>query len=293
MRSCAARLLTLARIAQTPMPAQVMSQYNLGPNGAIVTSLNLFATRFDQVIDILERRAGVGASAGEESTGREGERGEASGQAEKGEPPLEYILVDTPGQIEIFTWSASGGIITELLASSFATVVCYVVDTPRCAAPPVFMSNMLYALSILYKAKLPMLLAFNKADVADPAFAVEWMTDFEAFHAALEADSSYQASLSRSMCLVLDEFYSGLKHVGVSAVTGQGLEGFFAAVDAAAEQYWTNYRTELDKRIADKKRREGEARTAGVESLKADLAEDRKKAGLGGGGSSGSDGSGD
>ena len=27
----------------------VMKQYSLGPNGGILTSLNLFATRFDQV----------------------------------------------------------------------------------------------------------------------------------------------------------------------------------------------------------------------------------------------------
>jgi GPN-loop GTPase len=29
---------------------EVMSEYQLGPNGGILTSLNLFATRFDQVI---------------------------------------------------------------------------------------------------------------------------------------------------------------------------------------------------------------------------------------------------
>lgn len=28
----------------------VMKQYGLGPNGGILTSLNLFATRFDQVL---------------------------------------------------------------------------------------------------------------------------------------------------------------------------------------------------------------------------------------------------
>ena len=28
----------------------VMKEYNLGPNGGILTSLNLFATRFDQVL---------------------------------------------------------------------------------------------------------------------------------------------------------------------------------------------------------------------------------------------------
>ncbi len=37
---------------------EVMMQYGLGPNGAILTSLNLFATRFDQVVgktDIIRR----------------------------------------------------------------------------------------------------------------------------------------------------------------------------------------------------------------------------------------------
>ena len=29
----------------------VMKEYNLGPNGGILTSLNLFATRFDQVCE--------------------------------------------------------------------------------------------------------------------------------------------------------------------------------------------------------------------------------------------------
>ena len=36
------------------------------------------------------------------------------------------------------------------------------MDTPRCAAPVPFMSNMLYACSILYKTKLPFVVAFNK-----------------------------------------------------------------------------------------------------------------------------------
>ena len=35
---------------------EVMKQYNLGPNGGIVTSLNLFATRFDQVMSFLDKR---------------------------------------------------------------------------------------------------------------------------------------------------------------------------------------------------------------------------------------------
>jgi GTPase SAR1 family protein len=91
---------------------------------------------------------------------------------------LDYVLVDTPGQIEIFTWSASGAIITEAFASTFPTVVAYVVDTPRSTSPVTFMSNMMYACSILYKTRLPLVLTFNKVDVAKHEFAVEVGTPF-------------------------------------------------------------------------------------------------------------------
>ena len=39
----------------------------------------------------------------------------------------------------------AGSIVTELLASSFPTVLIYVVDTCRCQSAITFMSNMLYA----------------------------------------------------------------------------------------------------------------------------------------------------
>jgi hypothetical protein len=37
----------------------VMKSYNLGPNGAILTSLNLFAAQFDQVIKLIESKTDI------------------------------------------------------------------------------------------------------------------------------------------------------------------------------------------------------------------------------------------
>ncbi|RQM05754.1 hypothetical protein DH86_00004114 [Scytalidium sp. 3C] len=148
---------------------EVMRSYNLGPNGGILTSLNLFATKIDQILNLLDKRT-------------------TPDPAKPDSKRIKNILVDTPGQIEVFVWSASGSILLDSLASTFPTVIAYIIDTPRTASTSTFMSNMLYACSILYKTKLPMILVFNKTDVKDAEFAKEWMTDFEAFQAALREE---------------------------------------------------------------------------------------------------------
>ena len=81
---------------------------------------------------------------------------------------------------------------------------------------------MLYSLSILYKSKIPLCVVFNKTDIMDCKFASEWMTDFDKFDEALSKQDNYLASLSRSMSLVLDEFYQLVPHCGVSSITGAG-----------------------------------------------------------------------
>ncbi len=80
-------LLLYLDIRDTVKFKEVMKQYGFGPNGAIMTSLNFFAARFDKVLQLI---------------GKNAER-------------VRYVVIDTPGQIEVFTWSASGMIITEAL----------------------------------------------------------------------------------------------------------------------------------------------------------------------------------
>ena len=70
-----------------------MLSHGLGPNGAIMTCLNLFSTNIHKIIDVLEKKT-----------------------------DLDYITIDTPGQLEVFSWSASGKIISDSFACTYPTV---------------------------------------------------------------------------------------------------------------------------------------------------------------------------
>ena len=74
---------------------EIMKKYKLGPNGAILTCLNLFASDIQHLLQQLTKQRETGT---------------------------QYFIVDTPGQIEAFNWSASGQIITQCLASDGPTV---------------------------------------------------------------------------------------------------------------------------------------------------------------------------
>lgn len=245
---------------------EVMRQYKLGPNGGILTSLNLFATKIDQILALLERRTAP--------------------PEDPSQKQIKHVLIDTPGQIEVFVWSASGDILLGSLASSFPTVIAYIIDTPRTTSTSTFMSNMLYACSILYKTKLPMILVFNKIDVKDASFAKEWMTDFEAFQAALQSEeeggsfggiegmgqgSGYMSSLLHSMSLVLEEFYKHLKVVGVSAARGDGIDEFFVAVQEKKEEFERDYKPELEKRRQEREEMKQAKREKDLGRLLSDL----------------------
>jgi len=74
---------------------QIMKDYKLGPNGAILTCLNLFASQMVKLQTEVDKRKAEGT---------------------------QVFIYDTPGQIESFNWSASGQIITQTLAVEAPTV---------------------------------------------------------------------------------------------------------------------------------------------------------------------------
>ena len=187
---------------------EVMTSNNLGPNGAILTSLNLFSTNIDKVISILESKK-----------------------------DLDFVVIDTPGQLEVFSWSASGKLITDSFSIIFPSILIYIIDIPRCNNPNTFSSNMLYALSIMYKMKLPLMIAFNKVDVTKDNKVIEWMQDFQSLQDALRKKDDYISTFSSSLSLLLAEFYKTIKYVSISSKTGEGFDELISKCEEIRKKY--------------------------------------------------------
>lgn len=135
---------------------------------------------------------------------------------------------------------------------------------------------------------------------------MQWMQDFEVFQAAISSDHSYTSTLTNSLSLALDEFYKNLKSVGVSSVSGAGIEAYFTAIEESAQEFMETYkyclpliklfliiadpydwsvwsyfhiyaayyclcRADLDKRRAEKQRLEEERQKENINKLRKDM----------------------
>ena len=207
----------------------VMSKHQIGPNSAILTCLNLFCTNIDKVVTFLEENR----------------------------RKVKYIFVDTPGQIEVFTWSASGTIITQVLGSTFPTSILFSIDSVRCTADPLcFMSCILYATSIMCKTQLPMVLLFNKKDACDTDKLFRWMRDPKSFEDDMTKHSdSYASVLNRNLSVILSEFYETMRCISVSSGSGEGINDLFEEFDSCRLEYVNEYRQNVLSKVSQEESR--------------------------------------
>ncbi|KMV66661.1 hypothetical protein M970_021390 [Encephalitozoon cuniculi EcunIII-L] len=181
---------------------ETMEKYELGPNGGITTCLNLFLLNIGTYIDRIVE---------------------------------EYVIVDTPGQIEAFTWSSPGYVLIETLKTIGDVILVYTVDSLSSHKHAVFMSNMMYAASLMCRYEVETLCLFNKKDLSGSELLEEWISDYEKFRESLNEDDMFSPVLG-SMALHFEEFYNSIRTVSVSSYTGYGKSDFFGAVDQMLDE---------------------------------------------------------
>jgi GTPase SAR1 family protein len=118
---------------------EIMSRYNLGPNGAFIKASELIAEKSDEIL---------------------------SGEPFKNLDKWDIILVDTPGQMEAFLFRPASRVFLEKLRKISHAVLVYVIDAS--AIERVSDAVLLWFLFVLLQVKTGLLAVpvINKRDIA-------------------------------------------------------------------------------------------------------------------------------
>lgn len=173
----------------------IMKQYDLGPNGSLIMANDLIAAKMDDI----------------------------QGQVDAVNP--DYLIVDTPGQIELFAYRSSGGYVVDSMSSEEKTSI-FLFDGALITTPVNFVSIALLSTSIRLRLGLPTINAVTKTDLIGPKVReiLEWSSSLSALEGAIAAESdgeTYTLTTSILRGLNLGGFAQGL--IPVSNVTGDGL----------------------------------------------------------------------
>lgn len=180
----------------------VMRQYDLGPNGALIMANDLIASKISQIQD----------------------------QIDMVNP--DYLIVDTPGQIELFAYRSSGPFIVENLIGE-EKISIFLFDGALITTPVNFVSIALLATSIRLRLNLPTLNVLTKSDLIGNQVkeVMKWSTNLGSLENAIarEADGeTYTLTSNILRGLNLGGFAQGL--IPISNVTGEGMVNLEASI---------------------------------------------------------------
>ncbi len=114
---------------------EIMESFGLGPNGALVASLDMAVSQVNDLRDeILETER-------------------------------DYVLVDCPGQMELFAYRNSGPLMVSGLAAGDTAVSLYLLDANISRTPSGYLSCMLLGVSLGIRFGLPQLNILSKSDI--------------------------------------------------------------------------------------------------------------------------------
>jgi len=180
----------------------IMKQYDLGPNGALIMANDLIASKIEEI------------------------------QKDVNNVNPDYLVVDTPGQIELFAYRSSGPFFVQNLDAE-EKVSLFLFDGALITSPVNFVSVALLATGIKLRLGLPSINVLTKTDLIAEKLKdiIRWSTNLKALEEAIskEADGeTYTLTTNILRSLNLGGFAQGL--IPVSNVSGEGMVNLESAL---------------------------------------------------------------
>ncbi|MHA1958868.1 MAG: PRK13768 family protein [Candidatus Thorarchaeota archaeon] len=180
---------------------EVMRKFGLGPNGALVASLDIAVSHIDDMREeILELER-------------------------------DYAIVDCPGQMELFAYRNSGPLIVSSLRGQDTALSLYLLDSNIAKTPAGFLSSMLLGLSINIRFDLPQIHVLSKPDILlddEVERIVSWNEDIYRLEEELDSSSTgLVREYSTAILRMLEDLGGTTDVIPVSAKEMTGIETLY------------------------------------------------------------------
>lgn len=187
---------------------EVMAEQGLGPNGAQVAAADMLALNIREIAQVVDGF------------------------------DTDYVLMDTPGQVELFTFRQSSRVVVQELSGDAATL-CYLFDPMLARTPNGYVSSMMLASTVHFRMPVPLMPVLSKVDMlteADIERIQLWGQDYYAlFNALLDESNEALTQVSVEFLQALESIGAGRPVLPVSSETGAGLEDIYSGVQQMFE----------------------------------------------------------
>ncbi|MCD6235480.1 MAG: ATP/GTP-binding protein [Thaumarchaeota archaeon] len=146
----------------------------------------------------------------------------------------DFVLVDTPGQLELFAFREEGFILAESIGVKGRKIMVFILDPMFCTTAKNFVSSVFLSASIYFSFGLPMIHVLNKID-AIPREKVEkiegWSESFDSLIIDLENSMESTARiLSREVAEAIHDIIISMPIIPVSSTTMEGFPDLHATI---------------------------------------------------------------
>jgi len=160
---------------------EIMETHGLGPNGAQIACADMVALNTPDIKESIDSFK------------------------------TDYVLVDTPGQLELFVFRESGKYIIKFLKPQ-RSIIAYLIDHALAKTASGFVSQILLSLSTNFRLNKPQINILSKADILtekEKKQVLEWSKDSDVLHGAVEKEeASVYREMSENILQIIQSFES-------------------------------------------------------------------------------------
>lgn len=186
--------------------SEVMHEYSLGPNGAQIVAADLMAVNIRKMTDVLDTYR------------------------------TDYVLVDTPGQLELFAFRESSDRIMKAFGLDKSMIV-YLSDPALCRTPNGFVSSMMLSAIVQFRLRVPIINILSKCDMfkaEETERMISWFENSDVLYSdLLDDDANPETVVGMELFKALDAMGTFGEIRSASAQDGIGIEEIYAAAQLA------------------------------------------------------------